>query len=66
MIDFQKLAVFNGNIDLSLETIKYASELLSWYGQDSNIEEILDEAIKEKINESQGFERVISKNKFYL
>ena len=62
-----KLTKFDGNIDLSLETLGCVRELLSWY-VDSNysVEKILDEAIEEKKEYSKKLERIISKPTLHL
>jgi len=62
-----KLTKFDGNIDLSLETLGCVRKLLSWYA-DSNysVEKILDEAIEEKKEYSKKLERMISKPTLHL
>jgi len=62
-----KLTKFDGNIDLSLETLVCVRDLFSWYnGSDHSVESILDEAIEDKKESAKKFERIISKPTLYL
>ena len=62
-----KLTKFDGNIDLSLETLACVRDLFSWYnGSDHSVESILDEAIEEKKEYSKKLERIISKPTLYV
>ena len=62
-----KLTKFDGNIDLSIETLVRVRNLFSWYnGSDHSVESILDEAIEEKKEYSKKLERRIYKPTLYL
>jgi len=62
-----KLTKFDGNIDLSLETLLCVRDLFSLYnGSDHSVESILDEAIEEKKESTKKLERIISKPTLYL
>ena len=61
-----KLTSFDGNIDLSLETLIYFKDLLSWNDNEHTIEKILEEAVEEKKDSIKKRERIISKSTFYL
>ena len=68
MTDFflNKLTPFDGNIDLSLESLVYYRELLKWYNVRYGLEKILDEAIADKKEFSKELEKIVSKPTFYL
>ena len=61
-----KLSCFDGNIDYSLEALRYFIQLLGWYDKDYSIGKILDEAIAEKSKSHKDFERILSKPTLYL
>lgn len=61
-----KLTNLNGNIDLSLDTLLYLKQLLNWYDNTRDIEDLLDEAIEEQKKLSKKLERIIPKPTLYL
>lgn len=61
-----KLTNLNGNIDLSLDTLLYLKQLLNWYDNTRDIEDLLDEAIEEQKKLSKKIERIIPKPTLYL
>lgn len=61
-----RLIELNGNIDLSIEVIRYLNSFLVFYGNNYNIENELEKVIKEKKESSKTLERIISKPTLYL